>query len=46
VTQGENDKGGHQTQAMADHYRLIRPPKRAKSTIKILREEAYKEEVG
>jgi hypothetical protein len=40
VTQGENDKGGHETQAMADHYRLIKPPKRARSTIKFLREEA------
>ncbi len=42
VTQGENDKGGHETKAMADHYRLIKPPKRARSTIKFLREEANK----
>jgi hypothetical protein len=43
LAQGENDKGGHETQLMADHYRLIKPPKRARSTIKILREEACKE---
>jgi len=44
VTQGENDKGGHRSQAMADHYRLIKPPKRARSTIKFLREEANQSE--
>jgi hypothetical protein len=44
VTQGENDKGGHKTQIMADHYRLIKPPKRARSTIKFLRKEANQNE--
>lgn len=37
VSQGENDKGGHTTEAMRNHYRLIKPPKRARSTIKDLR---------
>lgn len=36
VGQGENDKGGHTTQAMRDHYRLITPPKRARSTLKYI----------
>ena len=44
LAQGENDKGGHETPGMANHYRLIKPPKRARSTIRILREEARKEE--
>lgn len=34
VNQGENDKGAHETEAMAWHYRLIVPPKRARSTLK------------
>lgn len=33
VAQGENDKGGHETEAMRKHYRLITPPKRARSTL-------------
>ncbi len=33
VRQGENDKGGHKTQAMADHYRLHKPPMRASNTL-------------
>lgn len=33
VSQGENDKGGHETEAMRKHYRLIVPPKRARSTL-------------
>jgi len=38
VTQGENDKGGHETEAMRNHYRLIKPPKRARTTIKFDRD--------
>lgn len=34
VSQGENDKGGHETEAMRKHYRLITPPKRARSTLR------------
>lgn len=33
LAQGENDKGGHETEAMRNHYRLIKPPKRARSTL-------------
>ena len=33
LAQGENDKGGHETEAMRKHYRLITPPKRARSTL-------------
>ena len=44
VTQGESDKGGHKTQAMAGHYRLIKPPKRVRSTITFLLEEANQNE--
>ncbi|WP_228276655.1 hypothetical protein [Marinobacter sp. JSM 1782161] len=36
IQQGENDKGGHTTQAMKEHYRLITPPKRARSTLKYI----------
>lgn len=36
VSQGENDKGGHETEAMRKHYRLITPPKRARSTLKYI----------
>jgi hypothetical protein len=36
VSQGENDKGGHETAAMRKHYRLITPPKRARSTLKYI----------
>ncbi|MCG8519663.1 MAG: hypothetical protein MI794_16885 [Pseudomonadales bacterium] len=38
LKQGENDKGGHTTQAMKDHYRLITPPKRARSTLQYIGE--------
>lgn len=38
VSQGENNKGGHETEAMRKHYRLIRPPERSKSTLKSLRD--------
>lgn len=34
VSQGENNKGGHQTEAMRRHYRLITPPERSRSTLK------------
>lgn len=34
LAQGENNKGGHETEAMRKHYRLIRPPERSKSTLK------------
>ncbi|MCK0165385.1 hypothetical protein [Marinobacter sp. S6332] len=34
LSQGENNKGGHETEAMRKHYRLIRPPERSKSTLK------------
>jgi len=37
VNQGENDKGGHKTQAMADHYRLHKPPMRASNTLVSIR---------
>lgn len=40
LSQGENNKGGHETEAMRKHYRLIRPPERSKSTLKSLRQEA------
>ncbi|GGE69924.1 hypothetical protein GCM10011533_22870 [Streptosporangium jomthongense] len=43
LNQGENDKGGHESEAMRNHYRLVKPPKRARSTIKILRENAKKD---
>lgn len=33
VSQGENDKGLHETDAMKRHYRLIVPPKRSKNTL-------------
>lgn len=33
VGQGENDKGGHKTQAMRNYYRLQQPPKRASNTL-------------
>lgn len=33
LAQGENDKGGHETEAMRKYYRLITPPKRARSTL-------------
>jgi len=46
LNQGENDKGGHETEAMRNHYRLVRPPKRARSTIKVLREKATEEEAS
>lgn len=39
LSQGENDKGGHETQAMRNHYRLIKPPKRARTTIRFEREQ-------
>jgi hypothetical protein len=39
VSQGENNKGGHETEAMRNHYRLIRPPERSRSTLKSLRKE-------
>ncbi len=42
VSQGENNKGGHETEAMRKHYRLIRPPERSKSTLKSLRDAATK----
>jgi hypothetical protein len=38
LSQGENNKGGHETEAMRKHYRLIRPPERSKSTLKSLRD--------
>jgi len=37
VNQGENDKGGHRTQAAKEIYRLSRPPKRARNTLVNLR---------
>ncbi|OEY68081.1 hypothetical protein BG841_13990 [Marinobacter sp. X15-166B] len=40
VSQGENNKGGHETEAMRKHYRLIRPPERSKSTLKSLRKDS------
>lgn len=46
LNQGENDKGGHESPGMRNHYRLIKPPKRARSTIKVLREEAKKDKTG
>lgn len=39
LTQGENDKGGHETEAMRNHYRLIQPPKRARTTIRFDRKQ-------
>ena len=42
VSQGENDKGGHLTQGMADYYRLIKPPKRAQNTLVDLRKAGSK----
>lgn len=42
VSQGENEKGGHLTAQMADYYRLIKPPKRAKNTLVDLRKVAGK----
>jgi len=38
LEQGENDKGGHETEAMRKHYRLIKPPKRARTTIRFTRD--------
>lgn len=38
VSQGENDKGLHETDAMKRHYRLIVPPKRSKNTLTPIRE--------
>ena len=38
LSQGENNKGGHETEAMRKHYRLVRPPERSKSTLKSLRD--------
>ena len=43
LSQGENDKGGHETQAMRNHYRLIKPPKRARTTIRFEREQKLSE---
>ena len=43
LSQGENDKGGHETQAMRNHYRLIKPPKRARTTIRFEREQNVSE---
>ncbi len=37
LKQGDNDKGGHDTEAMKNHYRLIKPPKRARNTLGNLR---------
>lgn len=37
LSQGENNKGGHETESMRKHYRLIRPPERSKSTLTSLR---------
>jgi hypothetical protein len=37
INQGENDKGGHQTEAARKHYRLMTPPKRAKNTLANIR---------
>jgi hypothetical protein len=38
LSQGENNKGGHESPQMRKHYRLIRPPEQSKSTLKSLRE--------
>lgn len=38
LSQGENNKGGHESPQMRKHYRLIRPPERSKSTLKSLRD--------
>lgn len=38
LSQGENNKGGHESLQMRKHYRLIRPPERSKSTLKSLRD--------
>jgi hypothetical protein len=43
LSQGENDKGGHETEAMRNHYRLIKPPKRARTTIRFEREQKVSE---
>src|SRR5690554_2118156 len=40
VSQGENNKGGHQTEAMRRHYRLITPPERSRSTLKSIKKES------
>lgn len=40
LEQGENDKGGHETEEMRRHYRLITPPKRARSTLKYITKKA------
>ena len=37
VSQGENDKGIHETDAMRRHYRLITPPKRSRNTLTSIR---------
>jgi hypothetical protein len=44
VTQGENDKGSRKTQAIADHYELMKFLKRAGHTIRLLYEETGKSE--
>ena len=40
LAQGENNKGGHQTEAMRKHYRLITPPERSKSTLEYINKES------
>ncbi len=37
VNQGRNEKGGHTNQRQAEEYELIKPPKRAKSTLVSIR---------
>jgi len=37
LKQGDNDKGGHDSEAMKKHYRLVKPPKRALNTLTALR---------
>ncbi|OFE11667.1 hypothetical protein PHACT_12795 [Pseudohongiella acticola] len=37
VSQGDNDKGLHSTEAMKAHYRLINPPKRSRNTLVSIR---------
>jgi hypothetical protein len=37
VSQGDNDKGLHATDAMKAHYRLINPPKRSRNTLVSIR---------
>lgn len=38
VAQGENDKGLHETEAMRNHYRLIKPPKHSRNTLTRIQE--------